>query len=112
VLSIGVTFYFILVGWIFFRAGNFGDLTYLLHKFILFDGFYQRYGLYLREVLAVAILMIGFACFHFLSYRLEGLAAYFSRAGDWAWCGFVTGGILLIMLLAPSRSPEFIYFQF
>jgi alginate O-acetyltransferase complex protein AlgI len=110
--SVFVTFYLILIGWIFFRAQNLQDLGYLLSKFVIFDGFHQRYGLYLREVLAVVVLLVVFTLFHFMSYRVGVLASFFSRARDRAWCCYVTAGFLLLMLMAPSRSPEFIYFQF
>jgi len=111
-LCVGVTLYLVLIGWILFRAQNFADAQHLLHKFIVFDGFHQAYGIYLREALSVLILIGLFTAIHLSSFRLAGLAQRLAHANAIVWCGCITGGLLLIMLLAPTRSPEFIYFQF
>ena len=111
-LCIGVTFYLVLIGWILFRAQNFHDMQHLLGKFILFDGFRQSYGIYLREALSVMILAGVFGILHLTSFRIAGIAHRVARVKGVVWCVFITGGLFALMLLAPSRSPEFIYFQF
>jgi alginate O-acetyltransferase complex protein AlgI len=111
-MSVGVTLYLVLIGWIFFRAENFGDLQYLLHKFVIFDGFHRAYGIYLREALFTMVLIGGFAALHFTSFRLGGLANHLVKANQFAWSCGVTAGLFAVMILTPSRSPEFIYFQF
>ena len=110
--SVGVTLYLVLIGWIFFRAENFGDLQYLLHKFVVFDGFHHAYGIYLREALLAMVLISGFAVLHFTSYCLGGLASHLAKASSLTWCCCVTAGLFLVMVLTPSHSPVFIYFQF
>ena len=112
VASVAVTLYLVLVGWIFFRAENFSDLQYLLHKFVVFDGFHRAYGIYLREALFTMVLIGGFAVLHFTSFRLGGLANQLAKANRFAWCCGVTAGLFAVMILTPSRSPVFIYFQF
>jgi len=111
-MSIAGTIYLVLIGWIFFRARNFGDLAYLLHKFIFIDGLHRYNGVTLREAVTVLVFIAAFLAFHFVSFRTGGLAHKLAVANDHVWCGCVTGGLLLLMLLAPSHSPEFIYFQF
>jgi alginate O-acetyltransferase complex protein AlgI len=111
-VSVGGTLYLVLIGWILFRAQNFADMKHLLHKFVVFDGFRQAYGIYLREALSVMLLVAVFGILHFISYRVAGIAQRMGRANGLAWCGFVTASLFLLMLLAPARSPEFIYFQF
>ena len=83
-----------------------------MQKFVLFDGFREAYGIYLREALSVVILAGLFATLHLISYRAQGLAQRIARVNNLAWCSFIAGGLFLLMLMAPSRSPEFIYFQF
>ncbi len=112
VLSVGVTLYLVLVGWIFFRAENFADLQVLLHKFVFFDGFHQVYGVALREAVFVMLLIGTFFVAHFASYRMGGLADRMTRLGHVAWCTLVVTGLFLIITLTPAKSPEFIYFQF
>jgi len=102
----------VLIGWIFFRAESFGDLGYLLQKFIFIDGFHRYNGILLREALTVLLLIMVFAAFHLVSFRTGGLAQKLANANDPAWCASVSGGLLLLFLLAPAHSPEFIYFQF
>jgi alginate O-acetyltransferase complex protein AlgI len=110
--SVAVTFYCVLGGWVLFRAENFGDMAHLLRKFVLFDGLRASYGIYLREALAAVVLIAGFVALHTLSHRLGGLARRLAAARNLVWCGCLTGGLYLLLCLAPSRSPEFIYFQF
>src|ERR1043166_200242 len=113
VLSIAGTLYLVLIGWIFFRAQNFHDLGCLLQKFILFNGGFHRYnGVTFREAITVAGLIAAFVTFHLVSYRTGRLAQKLATANDQVWCGCVSAGLLMLMLLAPSHSPEFIYFQF
>jgi alginate O-acetyltransferase complex protein AlgI len=111
-LCVCFTFYLVLIGWILFRAENFGDVEYLVRKFVLFDGFRREYGIYLREALFAMVLIVGFGLLHATSYRLGGLAARLSRSNHLAWCFGVTAGLFAVMILTPSRSPVFIYFQF
>lgn len=111
-LCVAGTMYLVLIGWIFFRAQNFGDLQHLLTKFIFFDGFHRFGGVRLREALSVVLLVIAFAICHGISYRVGGIGRRLGAASSGRWCVTVTGGLLLLLLLAPSRAPEFIYFQF
>jgi alginate O-acetyltransferase complex protein AlgI len=110
--SVAGTMYLVLIGWIFFRAERFGDLGHLLQKFVFIDGFHRYGGVRLREALTVVLLIAVFGTMHLISCRTGGLAKRLAVADNRAWCACVSGGILLLMLLAPSRSPEFIYFQF
>ena len=111
-LSVAVTMYLVLVGWIFFRAQNFSDLEYLVHKFVVFDGFHRAYGIYLREALFTLVLIAGFGLLHFVSFRLGGLAGRLTNGSRIVWCGGVMARLFAVMILTPARSPEFIYFQF
>ena len=83
--AIGMTMYCVLIGWIFFRAQSFADLQYLLHKFVFFDGFRSSYGIYLREVLTVGVLIVGFLLCHLLSYWRQGLANAIATQVGWRW---------------------------
>jgi hypothetical protein len=111
-LCVGFTFYLVLIGWIFFRAESFGDIEYLVRKFVLFDGFRREYGIYLREALFAIVLIVGFGLLHATSYRLGGLATRLGQSNHLAWCCGITAGLFAVMILTPSRSPIFIYFQF
>ena len=111
-LCVAGTLYLVLIGWIFFRAENASDLGHLLSKFIFFDGFHRFNGVRLREALSVALIIAAFAACHIFSHRAGGIGHRLGAASDRAWCATVTGGFLMLLLLAPSRAPEFIYFQF
>jgi alginate O-acetyltransferase complex protein AlgI len=112
VLSVGVTMYLVLIGWIFFRADNFADLQVLLHRFVCFDGFHRVNGIAVRDAAFVVILITVFFATHFVSFRLGGLAERMTRAGHLAWSALIVVGLFLVVTLTPTHSPEFIYFQF
>ena len=110
--AVCVTMYFVCIGWIFFRAENFADLQILLQRFVIFDGFHRYYGVALRDAVFVMLLIGGFFITHLLSYRLGGLANRIGRFGHVGWCACVVAGLFCVITLTPTKSPEFIYFQF
>jgi alginate O-acetyltransferase complex protein AlgI len=102
------TQYFVFLGWLFFRVSDLDKLTYCLSKFLLFDirDFMRFSKIFL---LAPIILLI-------LLYKDKILSVdWFKRISLFEsryWIIFLITTILLVILLAPSSHPNFIYQAF
>ncbi len=106
VLGTVVTFYFVCLAWIFFRAQSFGDAATLLRGFVLFDG---GDGLSLSPWLLawpVILTPVHWMCARRLPRR------WLDRAPDWAFSGAFGVAAAVAVAFAPLRTDPFIYFQF
>lgn len=126
VLKILVTQYFIFMGWIFFRVSDVNDIWYCINKWIFIDfgtliaGF-SKYSdiLKLNAILfgIPVIILIVLLRKHLSLSAVRSVAQfdeveYISGMKNHYWAVFLVVVILMLFCLAPSRSPEFIYFQF
>lgn len=102
------TQYFVFLGWLFFRISDLDNLTYCLSKFLFFDiSDFMRFSKIF--LLAPIILLI-------ILYKDK------IHSIDWVkmisllelryWIIFLITAILLVILLAPSSHPDFIYRAF
>jgi alginate O-acetyltransferase complex protein AlgI len=125
-LKILVTQYFIFMGWILFRVSDVSDIRYCITQWIFIDfgtltaGF-SKYSdiLKLNAVFLGIPLIILIVLFR---KRLNVSAVrsvvrfdpveYISGLKNHYWAVFLVVVVLMLFCLAPSRSPEFIYFQF
>lgn len=111
-VQIGLTFAFVLVGWIIFRAENVTQLGTITAKLFTTEGFFNLYGSGLRPDIFVFIgfLLIvewlqrskqhalQFPAFSVFRYRFVRIGIYYS--------------LIILMWVAYSSAQEFIYFQF
>jgi alginate O-acetyltransferase complex protein AlgI len=126
ILKILVTQYFIFMGWILFRVSDINDIWYCINKWIFVDfgtiiaGF-TKYSDILKlnaVLLGVPVIIILYMARKHLTVSAFQAAAqfdvveYLARLRYVYWGLFLVVVLLLILCLAPSRSPEFIYFQF
>jgi len=126
VFKILITQYFIFMGWIFFRVSDLGDIRYCLTSWIFIDfstlvaGF-SKYSdiLKLNAVLVgIPVILLLVICRKHISIaslqaasRFDAVA-FISQLPYRYWVAFLGIVLFLVFCLAPSRSPEFIYFQF
>lgn len=111
-LQIGLTFTFVLVGWIIFRAENVTQLGSIAAKLFTAEGFFNLYGSGLRPDIFV---FIGFMQIvewiqrskqHALQFPDFSVFRYrFVRVGTYYF-------LIILMWVAYSSAQEFIYFQF
>ena len=125
-LRILVTQYFIFMGWILFRVSDVGDIRYCISRWIFIDfgtlvaGF-SKYS----DILKLNAVFIGIPLLVLIVVfrkRLNVSAVrsvvqfdpveYISRLKNSYWAVYLIVVVLMLLCLAPSRSPEFIYFQF
>jgi alginate O-acetyltransferase complex protein AlgI len=115
-IAVPLTFYWICVTWIFFRAGPVFDaakpMTGLqaamvtLKKFVLFSGAGKKsFG---PQCL---ILFAGLALIHWLCSR-RYLAVWWRAIPDWAYSAILGAGVGLALFFVPDQYKPFIYFQF
>lgn len=127
IISILVTQYFVFMGWIMFRVRDFNDMIIALEKFIFIDfssiaGGLTKYTdiIYTNALLLLIALLLVIVLF---GRRLKAkinlnkpinldFISYIAKSKDIYWGIYLFAVILAILCLAPSASPEFIYFQF
>jgi alginate O-acetyltransferase complex protein AlgI len=101
-----LTFYWVCLAWIFFRAVTLKDALITVKAFLLFDASgSQQLSLYLFGVI------VALAVCHYLAYR-RYWSSWWRKIPDWlfaAWYGLAVSIVLLF--IAPAYSA-FIYFQF
>ncbi len=111
-LQIGLTFTFVLVGWIIFRAENVTQLGSIAAKLFTAEGFFNLYGSGLRPDIFV---FIGFMLIVEWLQRSKQHALQFPAVSVFRY-RFVRAGIyyflIILMWVSYSSAQEFIYFQF
>jgi D-alanyl-lipoteichoic acid acyltransferase DltB (MBOAT superfamily) len=126
IIKILVTQYFIFMGWILFRVSDVNDIWYCVSQWIFIDfstliaGFTKysdilKLNVVLLGIPVIIILVLSRKHLTMDSVRSVGrfdLVDYLSRLRIDYWGVYIIVIVLLILCLAPSRSPEFIYFQF
>ncbi|MCK4625195.1 MAG: MBOAT family protein [Phycisphaerae bacterium] len=101
-----LTFYWVCVAWIFFRATDLGTAVMVLKAFVFFQSDGVR-NLGLEMLWVMPCLLVA----HWVAYR-EFFIERLQRIADWAFAagyGFATS---LAITLVPSNYHPFIYFQF
>ena len=114
------------MGWILFRVSDVNDIRYCVTQWIFIDfstliaGFTKysdilKLNAVLLGVPVIIILVLSRKHITMDSVRSVArfdLVEYLSRLRIGYWGVYLIVVVLLIVCLAPSRSPEFIYFQF
>lgn len=111
-VQIGLTFAFVLVGWIIFRAENVAQLGAIAAKLFTADGFFNLYGSGLRPDIFV---FIGFMLIVEWLQRGKQHALQFPTVSVFRYrlvrvCIYYF--LIILMWVAYSSAQEFIYFQF
>ena len=120
IFSVLLTFQFVCIGWVFFRAENTAVALSILNKLLFLDA-PARGAQALHMVLPTINYPLIYPCIYFI---LPFLAAshvfmgwlqkqtYIERSPKLlkaAWCLAL---MLLVVIFSPDKSPRFIYFQF
>tara|TARA_B100000315_G_C14580471_1_gene590204 strand:- start:1226 stop:2611 length:1386 start_codon:yes stop_codon:yes gene_type:complete len=115
VVSIFITQYFIFLGWLIFRVGNFDHLMFAIKKFLFLDFFSAGVSEIIPFLLAnkfAILLMITFIYLHVFSYKVHNIIYKVNSLKLSHWTVYVAFVLLLLFLFTPSLSQAFIYFQF
>ena len=116
-LSLIVTQYFVFLGWLIFRVENFDDLVYCINKFIFIDFIFDL-DPKIELTFAGSFLLLTVASMktkasgRIVNFLSNDWISYISSLKLKQWMYFLIVTMLLLLIFSPSRSPEFIYFQF
>jgi alginate O-acetyltransferase complex protein AlgI len=119
VLAVPLTFYWVCVTWIFFRAApTYDEKTHALvasglrnawtaFKAFTFTGGHGK-ATFSEESVGILIVL---ALLHWLNSQ-RVLGAWWRRLPDWACAVLLGGGTAMALLFVPVKYKPFIYFQF
>lgn len=105
-VALPLTFYWVSLAWIFFRATSFGNAFTMLKAFVLFNSPGP-------ETLPVSLLylLISLGLLHWMSYR-KSIETRIEHLPDWV-CAIGYGiAVFPMLLFVPVENKPFIYFQF
>lgn len=115
IASIIITQYFIFLGWLIFRVGNFEHLLFAIKKFLWLDFFSVGISgimpFFLENKFAILLIMVFFYL-HALSYKIPNIIEKVNSSKLNYWFLYIMLVALLLFLFTPSSSKAFIYFQF
>jgi len=115
IASIIVTQYFIFLGWLMFRVGNFEHLLFAIRKFLFLDFFSAGISgimpFFLENKFSILLIAVFFYL-HALSYKMPDIIERINSARLSYWFAYAMLISLLLFLFTPSASKAFIYFQF
>jgi alginate O-acetyltransferase complex protein AlgI len=136
-VKILVTQYFIFLGWLMFRIGNFSQLIYCIQKFVLFDFNFSTQNLpplwgittifstvnsmSLKTRIFSALITLGIIIVLLHSEKVMEKIIVCLKT-DWMeviasaqlryWLLYLAMMFLVLLLFSPTVSPAFIYYQF
>lgn len=111
ILSRGQVFVLVCIGWVFFRAQNFGDAAHILRKLcFLGTGGSQSLSKYTCFLIALT-LSFDLVAYHFEKRKI-GFMAVAERSPALLNSLVYASAILLLLIFSPHQSSPFIYFQF
>jgi alginate O-acetyltransferase complex protein AlgI len=106
-VRVPLTFWWVCVAWIFFRADGFASATVTLRSFVLLDSPGTRsFPQFLYAVFA------ALAIVHVLANQLPGLGAAWRRLPAWSFALIYGAAFALATAALPLQYRPFIYFQF
>jgi alginate O-acetyltransferase complex protein AlgI len=109
-LSVLVTFHFVAVAWVFFRAPSLGKAAALLSAPLVGGGWSTLTGLLTANVFPLALMIVFFLSHRFDDHRRIKLAVRRVR-GELLW-PVIALGWLLALTVSQGSSAKFIYFDF
>jgi alginate O-acetyltransferase complex protein AlgI len=107
VLGVLLTFHFVCLCWVFFRADSFTKAWAVLKRIGTLTTYHPNLHPWVLAALAVGILS------HFTPESLfERIRSTFTRMPFWAQAAFLFGVAFLLREVATSQAVPFVYFQF
>ena len=119
VISRLVTFFLVMLAWVFFRAGSVSQAVYILwdmwtgigHPLSYLRTGFAGLGLTLRTALELALPLALLAVYDACSLHADPIRKTETWKPVLRW-SFYYGFMLLVILLASFNAQEFVYFQF
>jgi len=113
IFQMGLTFFLVVISWVFFRADNIGQAFDFLQKIFLHQSLQVFSINYLIDIAPTALLIVFFICVEWIGrrneYAIAGIGKTRNRMIRWTFYSFL---IFLIGMYAFVGNQQFIYFQF
>jgi alginate O-acetyltransferase complex protein AlgI len=117
-ISVLFTQYLVFVGWLIFRVNNLEHLMYCLKKVIIFD--FILTPVQYMAVMGVLTLILALFLLALHPRALNNLwnaltfdhIDYLNQIRMRTWILFMMGIFIMIVILGPDASPQFLYFRF
>lgn len=107
VISCLATFYFVCIGWIFFRSDSLNDSLLMSQRFITLNGGGEE-NISIYWLLYLVFIFVEYAAYLFMKKRKYGDFLL----PNWAYSVFIGVLASIILLFLPLEDRPFIYFQF
>ncbi len=120
VASVVITFFFVVIGWVFFRADTLSDAFLAIRKIFTAPGSVYM-GAGVPQMFLIAVVIAVVVVHELMAERRDRMPAPVAQqvaGGKMLSRAFVTDvfayGVLLLMIMAMANfnSAQFIYFQF
>jgi alginate O-acetyltransferase complex protein AlgI len=116
-----IVFHFVVLAWVFFRAGTVGEAFLLIHNMFVFDidsffqiGFYKKgvYDISKFDLILSFVLVIVLLCINYLEVLYGRLHRLISSQNTIVRWGIYYGLIVSLIELSIKDYSQFVYFQF
>lgn len=118
IISVIITFHFVCIGWVFFRADTFSGAMTIISKLFSFGGATTAPSGHLALSLPtitdpiIFMLLPAILVCLFAGQIISGIRNTKFQMPRWLDVASVASMVLLLLIFAPDSSPKFIYFQF
>ena len=102
-----ITFYLVLIGWVFFRAADISSALYMIRELHNFGNSIPSPE---NALLIFSVVVVWTFLTHLMDYLVLSRADKFEQQKLWFWLILLLGNVFCIFIGKPSN--EFIYFQF
>ncbi len=106
-LRVLMTFVFVVLGWVFFRAQNMSEAVYIFgHMFLPVLGGTLDLGK--GVILSILVMMT----FDYISLKTDAINFFSRRNLPVRWTAYIVLGLLVVFFSQKDIAAEFVYFQF
>ena len=110
-LRVLVTFMFVMLGWVFFRAQSLSEAAYIVgHMFLPVKG--GQVGMIHSAKVAAGLSVMVLFLYECISLKTDAIDFFSRRSFYVRWSGYVVLGLMVIFLSPKDIAADFIYFQF
>lgn len=111
-LAILITQFFVFMGWLIFRIDYTPNLLIALKHYILIHITWAELMSFMHIYAVELLFILLFIVLHAISYRIPNIKEKISQSNNVLFFLFLVMFFLLLLVGAPAKAPDFIYFRF
>ena len=106
-----VTFVFVMLAWVFFRAQSLSEAVYVFgHMFLPPEG--DPLGMNNSTILAAGLSVLMLFVFDCISLKRDAIDFFSRKSLCVRWTGYIVFGLMVVFFSQKDIAADFIYFQF